>query len=190
MCITLDRYSCLYNRSEGASPTVTNLACQCKAQSAKLTQMTQYPNIKEAKSLSSDWCRNVDALEKYSSTLVPIISRRTTEEDNRAFNFFSSQTACNSAHATASSADERIVFTGATQATILQHMISWQAAAAQQLGSNIASLRFFSNGAPTLSTAAAWLLQDAFLEIDVSSANEPFRDRIPRTYSFDVWMSF
>jgi len=149
--------------------------------------MTQYPNIKEAKSLSSDWCRNVDALEKYSLTLVPI---RTTEDDNRAFNFFSSQTACNSAHATASSADERIVFTGATQATILQHMISWQAAAAPRLGSNIASLRFFSNGAPTSSTAAAWLLQDAFLEIDVSSANEPFRDQIPRTYSFDVWMSF
>ena len=142
--------------------------------------MTQYPNIKDKTNIGSHWCQSADALEKHSLTLIPVISRRTAEEDNRAFNFFSSLTACNSAHVAASSADERIVFTGATQATILQHMISWQAAAAQQLGSNIASLRFFSNGAPTLSTAAAWLLQDAFLEIDVSSANEPFRDQIPR----------
>jgi hypothetical protein len=162
--------------------------------------MTQYPNIKETKSLSSHWCQNADALEKHSLTLIPVIARRRTEEDNRVFNFFSSQTACNSAHVAASSADERVVFTGATQATILQHMISWQAAAASCLGSSNASLRFFSNHAPTSSTAAAWLLQDAFLEIDVS-ANQAARDELnaalgltkpaaTSTYSSDVWVSF
>jgi hypothetical protein len=146
--------------------------------------MTQYPNIKDQKSLSSHWCQVVDALEKHSLTLIPVISSRTTEEDNRAFNLFSSQTACNSAHVAASSADERVVFTGATQATILQHMISWQAAAAHLLGSNIASLRFFSNDAPTSSTAAAWLLQDAFLEINVS-ANRAYLDLVTFPGSFD-----
>lgn len=159
--------------------------------------MTQYPNIKDKTNIGSHWCQSADALEKHSLTLIPVISRRTAEEDNRAFNFFSSQTACNSAHV---AADERIVFTGATQATILQHMISWQAAAASSFGSSNASLRFFSNDAPTSSTAAAWLLQDAFLEVDVS-ANQAALDKLnkelglPRPaaksmYFSDVWMSF
>jgi hypothetical protein len=139
--------------------------------------MTQYPNLKDTNSLSSDWCRNTNALEKYSLSLAPVISAgRSTQEDNRAFNLFSSQTACNAAH-TASAAAERIYFAGATQSTILLHMVSWQAAAVSLFGPFNSSLRFFSNSVPTSSAAAAWLMQDTFIEIDVS-ANQAARDTL------------
>jgi hypothetical protein len=171
------RYSCLFNRSGGISPTVTNLVCQCSSQAARLTEMTRYPDLEDTNSLSSDWCRNTEALEKYSLSLAPVLSVvGSTQEDNRAFNLFSSQTACNAAAAAAAAA-ERIVFTGATQSAILQHMISWQAAAAPLLGPFNTSLRFFSAAAPTSSTAAAWLIQDTFLEIGVS-ANQAARDAL------------
>ena len=204
MRIILDRYSCLFNRSEGVDPTVTSLVCQCTSQAARLSAMTQYPNPRDTTSLSSDWCVNTDALEKYSLNLVPVISAgRSTEEDNRAFNLFSSQAACNTAH-TAGAADERIAFTGATQSTILQHMISWQAAAASLFGPFNSSLRFFSNAVPTSSSAAAWIMQDTFLEIGVS-ANQAARDtlsvanglnkaaatgKVPATYSCDALKGF
>ncbi len=140
--------------------------------------MTQYPVLpdhEDTNSLSSDWCVNTEALEKYSLSLVPVVSVvAPTQEDNRAFNLFSSQIACNAAH-TAAAAAERIVFDGATQSVILQHMISWQSAAAPLFGPFNTSLRFFSNAAPTSSTAAAWLMQDTFLEIGVS-ANQAAQD--------------
>jgi hypothetical protein len=139
--------------------------------------MTQYPNLKDTNSLSSDWCQNTNALEKYSLSLVPVISAgRSTQEDNRAFNLFSSQTACNTAH-TASAAAERINFVGASQSTILMHIISWQATSASIFGPFNSSLRFFSNSVPTSSAAAAWLIQDTFLEIDVS-ANQAAQDTL------------
>ncbi len=157
--------------------------------------MTQYPNINEkTKSLSSDWCNSVDVLEKHSLTLNPVLESRTTQEDNRAFNFFSSQTACNNAHATTGSGNERIVFTGATQATILQHMMEWHAASVSCFQSSNASLRHFSNDAPTSSTAAAWLLKDAALHVNVSKgrADRDFFNnaKVPATstYSSEVWM--
>jgi hypothetical protein len=183
---------------------VTSLVCQCTSQASRLSAMTQYPNLKDTNSLSSDWCRNTDALEKYILSLVPVISAgRSTEEDNRAFNLFSSQTTCNNAH-TSGPASEHIAFTGATQSTILQHMISWQAAAALLFGPFNSSLRFSPNAVPTSSAAAAWLIQDTFLDIGVS-ANQAARDtlsaanglnkaaatgRVSTTHSFDELTGF
>jgi hypothetical protein len=139
--------------------------------------MTQYPHLEDTNSLSSDWCRNTESLEAYSLSLVPVVSAAaSTQEDNRAFNLFSSQTACNAAH-TAAAAAERIAFTGATQSVILQHMIEWQAAAAPLFGPFNTSLRFFSNAAPTSSAAAAWLIQDTYLEVGVS-ANRAAQDSL------------
>ena len=124
----------------------------------------------------SDWCQNTDALEKYAATLVPIASAKLqTQEDARAFNFFSSQAACNTAHTTGSSANEHVDFTGTTQATVLQHIVSWQSSAASALGAFNTSLRFSPNAVPTASTAAAWLMRDAYLEVGVS-ANQAAKD--------------
>jgi hypothetical protein len=179
MNIPVYRYSCLFKRSEGFNPTVTSLVCQCSSQAGRLTEMTQYPDLRDTNSLSSDWCRNTESLEAYSLSLVPVVSTAaSTQEDNRAFNLFSSQTTCNAAHtAAAAPATERIVFAGASQSAILHHMIAWQAAAAPLFGPFNTSLRFFSNAAPTSSTAAAWLIQDTFLEIGVS-ANRAARDAL------------
>jgi hypothetical protein len=159
-------YSCLYQKSQGANPSVSGLSCECSSQAGKLSAMTQYPLSPNVVG-HSDWCANTDLLEKFSQTLPPVISARSSnQEDSRVFNFFSSQSSCNSAHS-ASAPNERVEFTGTTQATILQDMISWQAAAALAV-SVTNSLRFSPNSAPTASTAAKWLLRDAYLEVGVA----------------------
>jgi hypothetical protein len=159
-------YSCLYQKSQGANPSVSGLSCECSSQAGKLSAMTQYPLSPNVVG-PSDWCVYTDLLEKYSQTLPSITSTRaSTQEDSRAFNFFSSQSACNAAH-TASSPDERVEFTGTTQATVLGHIVSWQAAAATAVGVS-SSLRFSPNSVPNASTAAKWLLRDSYLEVDVA----------------------
>jgi hypothetical protein len=164
-------YSCLYQKSQGANPSVSGLSCECSSQAGKLSAMTQYPLAPNVIG-PSDWCANTDLLEKFAQTLPPIQSvKGSTQEDSRAFNFFSSQSACNTAHSAAST-DERVEFSGTTQATVLQHIISWQAAAAVVSS----SIRFSPTSVPTASTAAQWLLRDAYLEVGVS-ANQAAKDK-------------
>jgi hypothetical protein len=158
-------YSCLYQKSQGANPSVTGLSCDCSSQAGKLSSMTRFPLPPNAVG-PSDWCVNADLLEKFSQTLPPVASvRGATQEDSRAFNFFSSQSACNNAHS-ASAPDERVEFSGTTQATVLEHIIAWQAAAALSTNSS-SGLRFSPNSVPNASIAARWLLRDAILEVGV-----------------------
>jgi hypothetical protein len=91
-------HACLYKKSQGANPTVSGLSCACSSQAGKLSAMTQFPMAPKPIEYS-DWCENTDRLEKFAATLPPVQSARaTTQEDIRAFNFFSSQATCNSAH--------------------------------------------------------------------------------------------
>jgi hypothetical protein len=137
--------------------------------------MTQYPGS-EGKVQYSDWCQNTLGLEEYGKTLVSIATtKQSTQEDSRAFNFFSSQSACNTAHLTGSSANEHVDFTGTTQDIVLQHIVSWQSLAASALGSFNTSLRFSPNAVPTASAAAAWLMRDSYLNVGVS-ANQAAQD--------------
>ena len=157
-------YSCLYKKSQGTNPSITGLSCECSSQAGKLSAMTQYP-LPPNMIGPSDWCAYTDLLEKFSQTLPSVMStKESTQEDSRAFNFFGSQSSCNNAH-TASSPDERVEFTGTTQATVLGHIVSWQAAASAAVGVSD-SLRFSPNSVPNASTSTKWLLRASYLEVD------------------------
>lgn len=168
-------HACLYMKSQGANPTVSSLSCACTSQAGKLSSMTLFPQPPKPIEYS-DWCENTDRLEKYAATLPPVQSTRaTTQEDIRAFNFFSTQAACNSAH-NASATSEYIAFSGTSQSSVLLNMQEWQAAAATAVGVS-SSLRFAQSSVPTLTSAAEWLLRDAYLEVGVS-ANQAAKDKL------------
>jgi hypothetical protein len=167
-------YSCLYMKSQGANPSVSSLSCDCSSQAGKLSMMTQYPAPQKPITYS-DWCENMDNLEKYAQTLPSVqTSRTSTQEDIRAFNLFSSQASCNSAH-NASSAGEYISFSGTAQSTVLLRIQEWQVEAAAAIGVP-SSLRFAQDAVPTATSVAEWLMRDTYLEVGVS-ANQAAIDK-------------
>jgi hypothetical protein len=69
-----------------------------------------------------------------------------------------------------------VSFSGTSQSAVLLNMQEWQSAAATAIGVS-SSLRFAQSSVPTATSAAQWLLRDAYLEVGVS-ANQAAKDKL------------
>ena len=160
-------YSCLYQKSTSAKPTVTGLRCDCQEGAGKLIAMTQYP-LAPAVTQPSDWCASAATLQQYAGTLPPIITATTaTTESSNAFNFFSSTASCAGvATATSSSGSAYAVL---PSVAILEHIKAWQSLGDASIG--VANyLRLSLGTTPTAESAGLWLIMDAYLSVDPTSA--------------------
>ena len=160
-------HSCLYQKSTSAKPTVTGLRCDCQEGAGKLIAMTQYP-LAPAVTQPSDWCASAASLQQYAGTLPPIITATTaTTESSNAFNFFSSTASCAGvATATSSSGSAYAVL---PSGTVLEHIVAWRSLGDASIG--VANyLRLSPGTTPTAESAGLWLIMDAYLSVDPTSA--------------------
>jgi hypothetical protein len=160
-------HACLYQKSTSAKPTVTGLRCDCTEGAGKLILMTQYP-LAPAVTKYSDWCATAASLLQYAGTLPAIITAATaTTEMSNAYTFFSSQASCAGvATATSSSGSAYAVF---PSGAILDHIKAWRSDGEASIGS--ANYLRVSNGTtPTAESVGSWLIMDAYLSVDPTSA--------------------
>jgi hypothetical protein len=163
-------YACLY-KTQGANPTVTGLVCQCSSQAGQLSRMTRYPLAPETVSFSG-MCLTTLEMQKYMESNLPQLTDAllSTQEPVRAFNFFSSESACANAHtSTGNSNNEYSTFDGPSSANVLSDIATWRLNSDAAVGTT-ATLRLSPGSVPDASVAAAWLLRDAFIDVDVSAA--------------------
>ncbi len=163
-------YACLYQKSTSAEPTVSGLRCDCSDAAGQLIRMTRYPLFPEVVA-PSNWCASAHALQKYAETLPPLILAATAKaEVANVFNFFSSKASCAAvATATSSSGSAYASFGGGTESdTIVDHAKAWHLASTNTNVSH--QLRLSPGVAPTATTVASWMVQDAYISVDVSPA--------------------
>jgi hypothetical protein len=163
-------YACLYQKSTGTEPTVSALRCDCSHAAGKLIRMTRNPLFPEVVA-QSNWCASAQSLQKYAETLPPLILAATAKaEFANVFNFFSSKASCAAvATATSSSGSAFVSFGGGTESdTIVDHVKAWHLASTYTNVSH--QLRLSPGVAPTATTVASWMVQDAYISVDVSPA--------------------
>jgi hypothetical protein len=111
-------------------------------------------------------------LQKYAETLPPLILAATAKaEFANVFNFFSSKASCAAvATATSSSGSAFASFGGGTASdTIMDHVKAWHSESTNN--TNVShQLRLSPEATPTAATVASWLVQDAYMSVDVSPA--------------------
>ena len=162
-------YSCLFQKSTGADPTVSGLRCDCLSQAGQLSRMTQYP-LSPGSVLPSDWCASTNDMEKFHDTLPQLTtSSVSTQESIRVLNLFSSQSSCASApSATSGSGTAYATFAGTSSSSVLADIVTWRTNAYAAIAEN--SLRLSPDATPNASVVASWLLRDAYLEVGVSAS--------------------
>ena len=161
-------YSCLFQKSTSAEPTVSGLRCDCLSQAGQLSRMTQYPLLPNSV-LPSDWCASTNDMEKFHDTLPQLTSSVSTQESIRVLNFFSSQSSCASApSATSGSGTAYATFAGTSSSSVLADIVTWRTNAYAAIAEN--SLRLSPDATPNASVVASWLLRDAYLEVGVSAS--------------------
>jgi hypothetical protein len=164
-------YACLYQKSTSAEPTVSALRCDCSDSAGQLSRMTRNPLFPDVVA-HSNWCASAQSLQKYAETLPPLILAATTKaEFANVFNFFSSKASCAGvATATSSSGSAYVSFGGGTASdTIVDHVKVWHLEATNN--TNVShQLRLSPESTPTAATVASWIVQDAYMSVDVSPA--------------------
>ena len=163
-------YACLYQKSTGAEPTVSGLRCDCSDSARQLSRMTRNPLFPEVVA-QSNWCASAQSLQKYAETLPPLISAATAKaEFANVFNFFSSKASCAAvATATSNSGSAYVSLSGAAASdVIVDHVKAWYTASSQVNVSH--QLRMSPGTTPTAATVAPWMIQDAYMSVDVSPA--------------------
>ena len=163
-------YACLDKKSTANPPTVTGLRCDCKTQAGELSRMTRYP-MSPGLVVESDWCASTNDLHKLQETLPALTSSvSTTQEPIKVVNLFSSKSSCAAApSSTSSSGTAYATFSGASSATVLDHITTWRSSADAAIGvTNY--LRLSPDTVPNASVVAGWLLRDTYLEVGVSAS--------------------
>jgi len=163
-------YACLYQKSTGAEPTVSALRCDCSDSAGKLSRMTRNPLFPDVVA-PSNWCASAHALQKYAETLPPLILAATAKaEVANVFNFFSSKASCAAVATATSISGSAYVSLGGGNASdaIVNHVKAWHL---ESNNTNVShQLRMSPDAAPTEANVASWLVQDAYMSVDVSPA--------------------